>query len=128
MTLSLPQDLGEHIPIEDYHSPAVYALDLSRPNDLASAWDREFDVRPPFFGELRDADGVVYVGATNDALGRLEDHRDGDVRQAALLQVCDIKGLRDVWLFDEVGRAFERESGIAIELANEHPDWFVKQS
>lgn len=126
MTLELPADVEPFL--DNYtqiHDPAVYALDLSRPDDVLEAWAEVYDVQPDYMAELIAAESVTYVGATHDLLGRLEDHRDSEVRQAALLQVCDIEGLRDVHWFQDADRAFEREHGIAMQLANKYGDMYV---
>lgn len=127
MTLALPGDVEPHLTdgFDQLHSPAVYALKLYRPPDVGAAWDREFDTRPPWFEEFRDAGEVFYVGAASDLLHRLEDHRDGEVRTAALLRVCDIAALRNVWWMPSADIAFERESGIALELQHEYPNVYV---
>lgn len=129
MTLALPGDVEPHLTdgFDQLHDPAVYALKLYRPPDVGAAWDREFDTRPPWFEEFRDAGEVFYVGAASDLLHRLEDHRDGEVRTAALLRVCDIAALHAVFWFDSADRAFERESGIALMFQRERPDAFVHQ-
>jgi len=127
MTLSLPEDLEPFADPDRWHDSCVYVLTLDRPDDVGLAWNRIYDVRPPWFDEFRDADHALYVGATNDCLSRLEDHRNGKYRQAALMQVCNIDSLRNVFWFDDTDRAFERESQIAIALRNEFPDTFVRQ-
>lgn len=131
MTLSLPADAEPFIPaggdLSDLRGPGVYALRLSRPDDLAAAWDATFDTRPDYWESLTSAERVVYVGAAKDVLGRLEDHRDGEVRKAALLRVCEIDALRNVWWFDSADAAFERESKLAIMLQNDRPAWYVHQ-
>jgi len=88
-------------------------------------WDRQFDHRPPWFEEFRDARAVWYVGATPDCLSRLEDHRNGEVRTTVLTEVCEIDSLRNVYWMDSADDAFTRESGIAIELQNHHPSVYV---
>jgi len=127
MGLSLPADLEPFADSDEWHSACVYGLTLTRPEDPEAAWDQEYDVRPDWFEQFRDSAKVIYVGATADCLGRLEDHRDGEVRQAALLRICEIEHLRSVWLFDDKDRAFQRESGIAMTLANECPGYYVHQ-
>lgn len=127
MPLELPADAEPHL-TDDYeqlHDPAVYALVLDRPTDLEDAWDRRFDSRPPYFEDFQQAQRVVYVGAAADCLRRLEDHADGEVRKAALLEICEIEALRNIWWFDDATRAFERESGIAIEMQNQYPEYYV---
>jgi len=128
MTLSLPADAEPYV--EDFaelRGPAVYALDLTRPDDLAAAWDDEYDTRPEWFEEFRAAEGVVYVGATADLLGRLTDHKLGEKRQTVLLSVCAVDGVRNVWPMDTADEAFERESAIAIRLRNHLEGYYVHQ-
>lgn len=131
MTLSLPADVEPHLgtdaDLSDFHRPGVYALRLSRPDDVADAWDREFDSRPAWFDRFAGASGVVYVGGAADVLARLEDHRDGEVRTTVLTRVCEIESLRNVWWFSDTDEAFTRESKLAIMLQNEYPDLFVHQ-
>lgn len=124
--LSLPADIEPHLADgHQWSDPAVYCLRLETPNHIGSVWDDTFEARPSYFDELRESDYVLYVGATGHLIHRLEDHRDGDVRQAALLQVCEITGLRNIWWFADAGRAFERENGLAMTLAHEYPDAYV---
>lgn len=129
MTLELPQDAEKFIPeggdLSDLHGPGCYALRLDRPDDLASAWDREFDTRPDYFAELRDADTCLYVGASGDVLRRLEEHRDGEVRVGVLQRVCEIDSLRNIWWADDKEEAFQEESRLAIMLSNQYPDAYV---
>lgn len=127
MSIALPEDIEPFLTddFEQLRGPAVYALGVERPDDVAAEWDRHFDARPEYLDELQSAQHVVYVGATNDLLLRLEDHVEGELRQSALLTVCDITGLRNVWWFQDADRAFERENGIAMELANKYGDTYV---
>jgi len=124
LTLSEHVEQEGHTPT-DLRGPGCYALRCCRPDDPTAAWDREFDTRPEYVADLVLSNEIVYVGASKDVYSRLEDHVAGDVRQAALLQVCPPHSLLDVWLFDSVERAFERESGIALELQQDHPQWYV---
>jgi len=125
VALSLPADLEPHGGPDKWHNPAVYALRVSRPDDPAAAWDRQYDNRPPWWDEFIAADHVIYVGATGDCLSRLEDHRDGEVRQASLLKICEIDSLRNVWWYDNPTRAFERESGIALMMQHEYANLYI---
>lgn len=129
MSLSLPADAEKFIPEgNDYdhlRSAGVYALTLGKPDDLAEAWDAEFDARPPYFDDLRDAAGVVYVGEAGDVLRRLEEHRDGDTRVGVLQRVCAIEGLRNIWWCDDKDHAEQQESVLAIALQNERPGLYV---
>jgi len=109
--------------------PAIYALDLSKPDDLTATWDATFDSRPAYWDELQQAESVVYVGAAKNVVSRLEDHRDKEVRIGVLQRVCEIEGVRNVWFCDSADEAFERESGKAIELRNWlAPEIFVHQN
>jgi len=125
VSLSLPEDVEPFVESYDELSgPGIYALDLSKPDDLAETWDAEFDSRPAYWDELQAAESVVYVGADKNVMGRLEDHRDKDVRIGVLQRVCAIDGLRNIWFCDSAEQAFERESGKAIELRN----WLAPQT
>ena len=129
MTLSLPADvepfLQDHHTFERIRGAAVYCLSLSRPTDLADEWDRTFEHRPDYWEELTDAKRVVYVGAAKDLLARLNDHHEGEKRKAALLEVCAIEGLRNVWWVDDPNRRFLEESQIATMMQNELGDTYV---
>ncbi len=125
LMISLPEDAE---PFADDYSqlsgPAIYALNLSKPDNLTAAWDETFDERPAYWDELQQAESVVYVGAAKNVMGRLEDHRDKDVRIGVLQRVCAIDGLRNVWFCDSADQAFEKESAKAIELRN----WLAPQT
>lgn len=122
MSLSLPADAEPFIPdggdLSDLHGSGCYALTLTKPDDLATAWDREFDHRPPYFEELQEATEVIYVGAAKDVLRRLEEHRDGEVRVGVLQSVCEIESLRSIWWYQSAEKAFEEESALGIMLNN----------
>lgn len=131
MSLQLPQNAEPFIPngepFDHLHKPGVYCLLLDRPDDLAEQWDRRFDTRPDYWDKFVNATQVAYVGAASDVLRRLEEHKQADKRKAALLEVCEIDDLRNIWWFNTQQRAFERESGLALWLANSRPSWYVHQ-
>lgn len=125
MPLELPSDLATFC--DDEHglrSPGAYALRLSKPDDPAAAWDRRVDVRPPWFEKFLAADEVFYVGQSRDLLARLEDHRDGDVRQVSLVAICDVVGLHTVWWADDT-EPEAVEYNLAASLRRERPAAFV---
>lgn len=126
--LELPADIEPHLEAHDYtrmHGPAVYSLALNPPDDLPTAWDNTFNQRPPYFEELQTAERVVYVGATNNLLGRLEDHKNGDVRVTVLTDIYTINNLHNVWWMPSADIAFERESRIALKLQQDNPGWYI---
>jgi hypothetical protein len=124
VTLELPAAIEPHVGAA-YQQPAVYALELSTPSDFEARLARYYDHEPPWLSRAEAATRIIYVGASKRLLSRLEDHVDGDVRTVGLVGACEIDGLYDVWVFDDADRAFERESGIAIDLQTDHPEWFV---
>lgn len=130
MTLELPADAEVFIPegksFDALHESGVYCLTLSRPDDLAAAWDRHFEHRPDYWADLVDAERVVYVGSAKDVLARLTDHKDGDVRVTVLTEVCDIDGLRNVWWCDTDRRRIV-ESQVATMLQNEYESYYIHQ-
>jgi len=131
MVLELPSDAEPFIPeggdLSDLSEPGCYCLTLARPQDVGTHWDRQFDTRPDYWDEFTAATTVAYVGAASDVLRRLEEHRDGNKRKAALLEVCSIEALRSIWWFDDIDTAFERESQLAMWLQNSRPSWYVHQ-
>lgn len=121
MALSLPEDVEPWL-TEDYEQlrgPAVYALELNVPDNIREQWNQHYDVTPDYLEAIEAAERTLYVGAAKDLLHRLEDHNSRDVRKSALLRVCEIDRLANVWWFQEVDRAFERESGLAMMLNNQ---------
>lgn len=126
MSLSLPADAEVFIPDgEDFdhlHEPGVYCLRLTKPDDLASAWDQAFDTRPAYWDELEAAERVLYVGEAGDVLYRLEDHRDSDKRIGVLQRVCEIAGLRNIWWCDSKANAKQEESQLGLLLTNQTDD------
>jgi predicted GIY-YIG superfamily endonuclease len=131
MTLTLPADAEPFISndgdLSDLRGPGVYALTLARPENTAEAWDSEFDHRPDYLKLLEAAERLVYVGAASDVLRRLGEHRGGQKRKAALLRVCAIESLRNIWLMDSTEEAFQEESRLALLLQNEYPSYYVHQ-
>lgn len=127
MSLELPADIEPFLSdkYDDWTAPCVYALTLDKPDDLGDAWDRTFETRPDYFDVLDAKTAVVYIGATKNCIHRLEDHRDGDVRTAAPLEVCDIDELRNIWWFDTAEAAFNHESRLANWASRHYPDTYV---
>lgn len=127
--LELPADAERFIPsdgdFDSLHDPAVYCLVLERPDDIEAAWNERFDHRPDYMDQLKAAETVAYIGATKDALHRLEEHKAAEKRKAALVEVCEIDYLRNLWLMDSAEEAFQEESQITIMLQNQKPDWYV---
>jgi len=105
----------------DARVSGVYALTCSQPERFKTAADRfqdAFDAPAPgWLTAGYAAENALYVGAARDVLGRIEDHAAGR-KTAAFLQVFPPHSIWDVWLIDDVDRAFERESMIATELNN----------
>ena len=131
MSLTLPADAEPFIPkggtLSDLSSAGVYCLTLERPDDLAAAWDREFDHRPAYWDELEQCTQVAYVGGAQDVLSRLEEHRDKNRREAALMAVCEIDSLRNIWWVNADEDVYEQESRLALWLQNSRPSWYVHQ-
>jgi predicted GIY-YIG superfamily endonuclease len=121
--LSLPAELEPHADdYSDINGPGVYMLELTKPDDIASEWDREFDHRPEWFEQLTDASRVLYVGASKRVLSRLEDHRDGQVRLTVLTRVCDVSSVENVWFYDSAEKAFQAEYNHAAEVSRQMVD------
>ena len=129
MSLQLPACIEPHMmtdmAFERIRGAAVYVLELDPPDDIYTAWDEHFENRAPYLDEIDECAEVLYVGAANDLLRRLNDHNDGEVRKAALLRVCEIESLHSVYWFDDPDIAFERESAIATVIQNERGNAYV---
>lgn len=97
---------------------AVYALRLTIPAYPRAAWADAFDAPPPddFEARLRAADRLVYVGESADAYGRIMDHARGDVRQTAIMRVCEPERVVGVWPVD--GDRSAAEYNTAARLAD----------
>lgn len=119
--LQLPADLEPHTP--DGHSwtdAGAYALKLSGPHD---PWDAHWDVQPPWWDAAQAASRCIYVGAAQSVVKRLEDHKGGEVRQAALLRVCEP---RDVLAVEWDPEPFEAtEYNLAQRMRREYGGAYV---
>jgi len=114
--------------LSDTREPGVYVLRLSKPDaDLSVLWSMEYDVMHPDIESMQSAERLFYVGAAKDVLGRIHEHLDAPNRSGALMSICPIHSVADVHWYDDVGRAFEKESKHAIDLRNERPDAYVSQ-
>jgi len=123
--LSLPADLEPYADSYDQlTNPAVYALQLEKPEDAEWALAGAFDAWPAWGEEFLAFSEILYVGAAKNALERLEQHRDGEFRPT-LMEVCEVARIVDLWWFDSAEAAFEKESGIALEVAHEHSAAYV---
>lgn len=115
--------------LSDAHAPAVYAVKLSTPDDwrlVMDMWDQHFDVDPPdWLRAAFDSHVVVYVGATKNLSERLHTHLENANQSTAIAKIFPFHSLWGVWFFDDVGEAFDREHGIAMDLNNEYPGLYV---
>lgn len=116
--------------LSDAHSPGVYVLELSTPETtsyetLSRLWLDVFDTTPDYLETIADSDRLIYVGATPNVYERLEEHLQNPDDSTVVAEVFPIHSILDVQWFDDRGRAFDRENGIAMELANQHPEDYI---
>lgn len=124
MTLSpvaMHETLDERGLLDDAHGPGCYGLRVRTPNTkerVVTAFTEHVDVAPgrEVCGKLAAADRVAYVGASGDVYDRLQDHADGDVRQALFLRCFDVVDIVDVW---PSATPFESEYNRAAALSRE---------
>ena len=123
-------DLGLFVDdLSDAHAPAVYGVKLSTPDKwetVIDRWEQHYDKDPPaYLTNAFDAHVVVYIGATQNLLERLHTHLDVPNQSAAITKVFPLHSLWDVWWFSDVGEAFDREHGIAMDLENKYPGLYA---
>jgi hypothetical protein len=103
--------------LDQQRGPAVYALAVAVPDDIATVrerWDRVCDVRHAQLKRLASAERVAYVGASESVYHRLCDHAAGESRQATLLQAFAPTRIIDVWWCDH---PYAQEYSHAVELS-----------
>ena len=109
--------------------PGVYAVKLSTPDDYDTAleyWHAYYDTDPPdWLREAYKANVAVYVGAAKNVHQRLHTRITYANRSTAIARVYPFHSLFNVWWFNDVERAFEREKGVAMELRNKYPGLYV---
>lgn len=128
MSLSLPGDIEPFLTSDHgWNDAAVYGLSLTVPSDVREQWESIFDSTPDYLDMVEEKPHTRYVGAAKNLISRLEDHRDGKVRKVALLEVCEIDSLTNLWWFDSAERAFLKERSCADMLSQELPNCYVHQ-
>jgi len=129
MTLTLPADAEPFVDddISELRQPGCYALKCRKPDNPRKQWQEHFDSVPDYIELVEDRQRVAYVGAASDVLRRLEEHRDGDKRKAALLRVCEPIGVLNIKFFPTAQQAFDREFNLAQRFAQQHPEFYVHQ-
>lgn len=127
MTLSptgVHETLDERGLLEMAHGSGTYALKCYVPataDAVEAAFADVVDATPPahVVERLADAERVAYVGASGDVYDRLQDHADGDVRQATFLQAFEPVDIVGVW---PTPTPFEAEFNRA-RLLSDAKDW-----
>jgi predicted GIY-YIG superfamily endonuclease len=127
--------LSEHVEAKGYtpselQTPGCYALRISIPDtDSVEVYERRFsehyDNIPEYVEGLAAAPRAYYVGAAKNIYERLDDHVQGEVRQAVLPTVFEIHSLKTVWKHDSMDEALDREGKCALLLGRADPDAFV---
>jgi predicted GIY-YIG superfamily endonuclease len=118
--LSIPEDIEPFLTdgYEQITEPGCYCLSLSGPH---TDWGDVWDSKPPWW-ERAVSQPCYYVGATGNVRRRLEEHRDGEIRTASLVSICDIDGLEAVAWREHAG---EYEHRFGLQMEREHPEAFV---
>lgn len=125
--INTDEQIATHV--TDSHAasdPGVYAVEIGVPESagyetLSRDWLKHYDNTPPYLGRIVDADTVIYVGASKSVRDRIDEHREGKVRKATLPRLWGITDVVDVWWYNDVSRAFERENYHALELSKSTP-------
>jgi predicted GIY-YIG superfamily endonuclease len=129
MSLTLPADAEPFVDddISELRQPGCYALKCRKPDNPREEWHQHFEETPNYLDLIDKKQRIAYVGASNDVLSRLEDHRDADKRKAALLRVCEPIGVLNIKFFQTAQQAFDREYGLARRFQRQHPEFYVHQ-
>jgi len=122
MTLTpteLHETLDERGLLEHAQGPATYGLKVDTPDTVDDVTAAFIEVcgHSPKGGvceQIAQADRTAYVGASNYAYDRLEDHAEGIVRQATFLQAFELTNVIGVWPAEQ---PFEAEFNRAQMLA-----------
>jgi len=94
------------------NDPGVYALVVQLPDSreaVEAAWSESYDTLPDYVDRLVEADRAIYVGATGGVRDRINDHREGKVRQATLPHIFGVVDIYGAWYHDSTEAAFEAE-------------------
>jgi predicted GIY-YIG superfamily endonuclease len=108
--------------------PGVYVLRCCSPGGTLAAHARAWrqagyrDAHPDQMDRLASANRLVYVGAATTLRERIADHINGGRRQTAFLSVYPVFDVAGVEWTDQ---PFERETRVAMHLADEYPTWAV---
>lgn len=127
----LLEAIEEHVDdIGAARQPGIYVLELSTPattdfDKYARLWLQEFETTPRYLQAIADNDRLLYVGAAADVLARLEEHIERPNRSTTVATVFPIVSIEEIQWFDRQERAFEREKGRAMQLANQTTDAYV---
>lgn len=109
--------------LSDARNPGTYAVECDAPDNLepvARRWAGISDRPLPdgYAARIAEADTVAYVGASdNSVYGRLQDHTNGEVRQATFLSAFPPIDVLDVWPADQ--SAFSDEYNRARSVAGD---------
>ena len=117
--------------LSDAREPGVYVVKCSTPSEwdtVERLWSKHYEVDPPdWVREAFESHVVLYVGGAKDVLGRLHQHLENANQSSALTRVFPLHSLWDVRWMDSAEQAFERESGVAIEIDERYPAIYVHQ-
>jgi len=126
--LNLPEAV--HSRVDDPSTAAVYSLELDTPPTwphVVEQWHAKYEETPDWLREAWDSERILYVGAANDITERLERHAERDVRKAAIMAVYPPVEVAEIWPMPDMDRALVKESALALQIANENPNWYVHQ-
>lgn len=124
-------EMNEYIDtIEEAHQPGVYVLELSTPDTTDHElyhrlWLETHSGLHPELESIIETDRLVYVGAAEDVLSRIEEHLDAPNRSTTLGSTFPIHSILDVDFYDTRTKAFEHEKDKFDTLKKNNKNWHI---
>jgi len=108
--------------LDEAHQPGVYVIRLSVPTQLdlsghKELWNETHGYTPDYVQQVAESEGVMYVGAAEDVLSRVQDHIDDSVNNSStLMHTYPPHSVIQVYFYDSIDDAFNNEYNKEVQL------------